>query len=927
MVAKTDAAQTSLMAQLKARRVKKTYLALVQGSVAAASRTHRGADRARPEAPHADGRRPRRAPVGHRLPGPRAVRGLDAPRARPRDRAGRTRSGSTSTRSATRSPATPCTAPGPRDAGPDGLERLFLHAWRLELRQPVDRRPHPGRGAAARRSSRPSSPGSATPAPTCPAGSSPTTACSRERAAPRRRPGPRRPARGRAQRRRPGALLVIVSGPSGVGKDTIIDALRRRPRDPDYHYVVTCTTRAPRPGEVDGASYHFLDRERFAALRDAGAFLEADEVHGNWYGTPRAEVRDALAAGHDVILKIDVQGAAVVKASGPGRAARSSSCRRRSRRSSAACAPARPRPPRSSRSASATRRSSSPGPGRLRPRRRQRGRPGRADRRADRRDHPGRADQPSGPPGGRLTDGRRPAAGPGRAAARRGRDRRRRARGRPHLHVRRAGRARRPGARRGRPRRVRAAPGARRSSSGTRSRRTASRSSRSPRASAPTGRSCRRSASPSPARSPTTTSPRPRSSLRAMLPPGLLERLDLVATALTGSAAGRRRRRRPRLLEALGAGSRPTRSLPAAESRPAVMRRLRALEREGRVHLDWTLGAAGARPRYERLATATPEGLAVAAGDRAPDGRPVGPRQRALLAELAAAPPDGPGVGATALAARHGQAALAGLARRGLVDLATRERPRDPLRDRPPGRAAPGRPAPPLTAAQAAAVAAIAAAGAAGDPTPLLLDGVTGGGKTAIYVEAIAASLGAGRPALVLVPEIALALPLVDRLRAELGADVAAAPLGARRRRARRRVAADPGRRRRHRRRDAAGGARPARRTSASSSSTRSTRPPTRATGRRAPGPRRRDPPRARWPARRSCSAARRRPSSDRPRPARALPPADAPGPGRRRSRPRSRSSTCGRSLRPGNRGAPLDPPGRAAERRSTRRPATRRSS
>ncbi len=115
----------------------------------------------------------------------------------------------------------------------------------------------------------------------------------------------------------PGALLVVVSGPSGVGKDTIIEALRALPRDPDYHYVVTCTTRPPRPGEVDGISYHFLTDERFAALRDAGAFLEWAEVHGNWYATPRAEVRRALAGGHDVILKIDVQGAAAVKAGVP----------------------------------------------------------------------------------------------------------------------------------------------------------------------------------------------------------------------------------------------------------------------------------------------------------------------------------------------------------------------------------------------------------------------------------------------------------------------------------------------------------------------------------------------------------------------------------------------------------------------------------
>jgi guanylate kinase len=111
----------------------------------------------------------------------------------------------------------------------------------------------------------------------------------------------------------PGAILAIISGPSGVGKDTIIEALRGRAHTPDYHYVVTCTTRAPRPGEVEGVSYHFLDRDRFLALRDRGELLEANEVHGNWYGTPRLEVRAALAAGHDVILKIDVQGAQVVK--------------------------------------------------------------------------------------------------------------------------------------------------------------------------------------------------------------------------------------------------------------------------------------------------------------------------------------------------------------------------------------------------------------------------------------------------------------------------------------------------------------------------------------------------------------------------------------------------------------------------------------
>lgn len=111
----------------------------------------------------------------------------------------------------------------------------------------------------------------------------------------------------------PGAMLVIISGPSGVGKDTVIDALRSRQHRPEYHYVVTCTTRPPRAYEADGVHYQFLDRAEFERLDQAGEFLEANFVHANWYGTPRAQVRDALAAGRDVILKIDVQGAKAVK--------------------------------------------------------------------------------------------------------------------------------------------------------------------------------------------------------------------------------------------------------------------------------------------------------------------------------------------------------------------------------------------------------------------------------------------------------------------------------------------------------------------------------------------------------------------------------------------------------------------------------------
>ncbi len=112
----------------------------------------------------------------------------------------------------------------------------------------------------------------------------------------------------------PGAMVVIISGPSGVGKDTIIDVLKRAYNRPDYDFIVTCTTRAPRPGECDGVHYRFLPEEEFLALREAGEFLEANQVHGShWYGTPRPAVCRALEQGHHAILKIDVQGAQVVK--------------------------------------------------------------------------------------------------------------------------------------------------------------------------------------------------------------------------------------------------------------------------------------------------------------------------------------------------------------------------------------------------------------------------------------------------------------------------------------------------------------------------------------------------------------------------------------------------------------------------------------
>lgn len=101
--------------------------------------------------------------------------------------------------------------------------------------------------------------------------------------------------------------LVIVSGPSGVGKDTVLDAWMAA--NPRVRRVVACTTRPPRPGEVDGVDYHFLSHDEFHQRAKDGAFLEFKEVHGKWYATPLDSLNHMLAEGQIVILKIDVQGA------------------------------------------------------------------------------------------------------------------------------------------------------------------------------------------------------------------------------------------------------------------------------------------------------------------------------------------------------------------------------------------------------------------------------------------------------------------------------------------------------------------------------------------------------------------------------------------------------------------------------------------
>ena len=110
-------------------------------------------------------------------------------------------------------------------------------------------------------------------------------------------------------------LLIVISGPSGVGKDTIIERLLEL--DPNLRYSVSWTTRAPRPGEVDGVSYTFVSREKFEEMIRQGGFLEHATYDGNLYGTPAVAVEAARAAGHDILLKIEVKGAQQVREHAP----------------------------------------------------------------------------------------------------------------------------------------------------------------------------------------------------------------------------------------------------------------------------------------------------------------------------------------------------------------------------------------------------------------------------------------------------------------------------------------------------------------------------------------------------------------------------------------------------------------------------------
>ncbi len=107
------------------------------------------------------------------------------------------------------------------------------------------------------------------------------------------------------------AVLLVVSGPSGSGKDSVIAALRTL--EPEVAYCVSTTTRAPRPGEIEGVHYHFVSRADFERMLKAGDFIETREYAGNLYGTPKAFVEQTLRSGRDLVMKPEVNGALAIK--------------------------------------------------------------------------------------------------------------------------------------------------------------------------------------------------------------------------------------------------------------------------------------------------------------------------------------------------------------------------------------------------------------------------------------------------------------------------------------------------------------------------------------------------------------------------------------------------------------------------------------
>lgn len=113
-----------------------------------------------------------------------------------------------------------------------------------------------------------------------------------------------------ADHHHPGHLFMVIA-PSGAGKSTLVNALLAH--DTGISLSVSYTTRAPRPGEVDGRAYHFVKQEDFFARRARGEFIESAEVHGHYYGTSRLWIKQQIESGHDVLLEIDWQGARQIR--------------------------------------------------------------------------------------------------------------------------------------------------------------------------------------------------------------------------------------------------------------------------------------------------------------------------------------------------------------------------------------------------------------------------------------------------------------------------------------------------------------------------------------------------------------------------------------------------------------------------------------
>jgi guanylate kinase len=113
----------------------------------------------------------------------------------------------------------------------------------------------------------------------------------------------------------PKPLLIVISGPSGAGKDTILQ--RMKERELPFHFVVTATTRPRRENEIDGRDYFFVSKDEFARMIDEDELIEYAIVYGDYKGIPKQQVRDALGSGKDVIMRIDVQGAESVRKLAP----------------------------------------------------------------------------------------------------------------------------------------------------------------------------------------------------------------------------------------------------------------------------------------------------------------------------------------------------------------------------------------------------------------------------------------------------------------------------------------------------------------------------------------------------------------------------------------------------------------------------------